>query len=227
MRQICVVFLLLSISARAQSDIVVFGALADIMQKGDLSVKIILDTVRISNTTYALGVASSLEGEIVIIEGRCLRSYIENGKVITIQESDTKAAMLVRSDIESFTHSETMSANTSIKDLEQQLKSQGEKLFNGMPFAFLIKAKIEKVDYHIIDWRENSEHTPANHKQFAQRGSFVNEDVIIVGFYSENHQGVFTPHSTKVHMHVYNPSKNIVGHVDGISSVENIKILFP
>jgi acetolactate decarboxylase len=58
-------------------------------------------------------------------------------------------------------------------------------------------------------------------------GSFVNEEVIIVGFYSDNHQGIFTPHSTNVHMHVYNPSKNIVGHVDGIVSSSVIRILLP
>jgi acetolactate decarboxylase len=219
--------MLFAFEASAQSEIVVSGALKDIMQGGDLSAKISLDTLHLSNTTYGLGVAESLEGEIVIIEGKCFRSSIEGQKVLTHQEFNTKAAMLVRTEVKDFSHNTEMPKITSIQELEERLKIEGGKLYNEKPFSFLIKSRMSTVDYHIIDWREGAEHSSSNHKQFATLGTFVDEDVIIVGFYSDNHQGIFTPHSTNVHMHVYNPSKNVVGHVDGIMSTRTIKILLP
>jgi acetolactate decarboxylase len=227
MRQLFFYIVLLSIDASAQSNILISGALKDIMQGGDLSAKISLDTVHLSNITYGLGVAESLEGEIVVIAGRCFRSNVEDEKVVTRQESDTKAAMLVRTEVKDFVHVDDMPKITSIQELEERLKMKGGKLYNGKPFSFLIKSRMLTVDYHIIDWQEGVEHSPSNHKQFAIHGSFVGEDVIIVGFYSDNHQGLFTPHSTNVHMHVYNPSKNIVGHVDGIMSNSIIRISLP
>jgi acetolactate decarboxylase len=225
MRPLFFYLVLFVCDASAQSEIRTAGALKDIMQAGDLSAKISLDTIHLSNTTYGLGVAESLEGEIVIIAGTCLRSNVEGEKVMTRQELDTKAAMLVRIEVKDFSHNTEMPKISSILELEERLKIQGAKQFNGKPFSFLIKSRISKVDYHIIDWREGTEHSPSNHKQFAMHGSFVDEEVIIVGFYSDYHQGIFTPHSTNVHMHVYNPSKNIVGHVDGIISTSMMKIL--
>jgi acetolactate decarboxylase len=227
MRYLFFYLILFTLDASAQTEIFVSGALKDIMQGGDLSAKISLDSVHLSNTTYGLGVAESLEGEIVVIAGKCFRSHVEDDKVVTHQESDTKAAMLVRTEVNDFAHDEAMQKISSIQELEERLKMQGAKLYNGKPFSFLIKSRVSKVDYHIIDWREGAEHSSSNHKQFAIHGTFVGEDVIIVGFYSDNHQGIFTPHSTNVHMHVYNPSKNVVGHVDGIMSTSMIKILLP
>jgi acetolactate decarboxylase len=227
MRQLFFYFVLLSIDASAQSNILISGALKDIMQGGDLSAKISLDTVHLSNITYGLGVAESLEGEIVIIAGKCFISNVEDEKVVTRQESSTKAAMLVRTEVKDFIHYEEMPQINSIQELEERLKMQGGKLYNGKPFSFLIKSRMLMVDYHIIDWQESVEHSPSNHKQFAMHGSFIDEEVVIVGFYSDNHQGIFTPHSTNVHMHVYNPSRNIVGHVDGIMSNGIVRISLP
>jgi acetolactate decarboxylase len=226
MRRFFFYLVLFVYDASAQSEIIVSGALKDIMQGGDLSARISLDTVRFSNATYGLGVAESLEGEIIIIAGKCFRSNVEGEKVLTRQESDTKAAMLVRTEVKDFIHYKEMPAITSIQDLEESLKMQGQKQYKGKPFSFLIKARLSTVDYHIIDWREGAEHASSNHKQFAIHGSFIDDDVVIVGFYSDNHQGIFTPHSTNVHMHVYNPSKNVVGHVDGITSGSMVRILF-
>lgn len=94
-----------------------------IMQEGDLSARVNVDTIRFSNTTYGLGVAAHLKGEIIIIEGKCFRSFIENGHVVTRQETDTKASMLVRTQIQMFNHSNELSPFKSIDELEQKLAS--------------------------------------------------------------------------------------------------------
>jgi acetolactate decarboxylase len=216
-----------SLSTWGQSTVRVFGQLRKIMHQGDLSAAVSLDTLRLSSTTFGLGVAEGLKGEIIILAGKTYRSFVEGDRIITKEESDTRAGMLVFADLRGSRESFEATEIRSIEDLERSLKDISAK--NGLtgPFPFIIKTGKAIVGYHIIDWQDGIPHTPSSHKRFAKMGIYDNEEVVIVGFYSDQHQGIFTPHASPVHMHVFNATKNIVGHVDSISFTETVEISIP
>ena len=61
-------------------------------------------------------------------------------------------------------------------------------------FPFLIKGEIKLVNWHVIDWIEgDTVHTHEKHKNAGLYGTIKNEEVIMFGFYSNKHKGVFTP----------------------------------
>jgi acetolactate decarboxylase len=223
-----IVLLLIGSTGFSQSPVVVYGELRAIMQRGDLSAKVSLDTMNFTPSTIGLGVASGLKGEIIIVEGKPYISYLKNGKVVTEQSNDIKAAMLVTSDlipkrtisegvVMERRESHALTDISSMADFEYILDKVvvAEKELTS-PFGFSLKVFSENLVYHIIDWAEGVEHTPDNHKQFAVKGKITNEEVMIIGFYSEK-PGIFTPHSSKIHLHVYHPKTGVVGHVDEIN----------
>jgi alpha-acetolactate decarboxylase len=195
----------------SQSHVVVYGELRAIMQRGDLSAKVLLDTLTIKEHTIGLGVAAHLKGEIVVINGKIFISSIQNGSIVSKEKDGLAAAMLVTANAE-VSRDRLIGDVESIARLEQTLK-----VYSGSePFAFVIDAKADEITYHVIDWKEGIVHTPDNHKQFAVIGKIVNDEVIIIGFYSDK-PGTFTPHTSKIHLHVYHPRTGIVGHVENIN----------
>jgi acetolactate decarboxylase len=225
----CVLFFSSTGYAQQQPEVSYFGELRKVMQEGDLSAVVSLDTMGIDVKTYGLGVAANLEGEIIVVEGKCYRSMIENGEVVTQEGASAAASMVVFSEMESFkTITETASIN-SLKELAARVQpiANANRIDGNMPFPFLLKITKGKVNYHIINWQQGVPHTPSNHKQFAKFGVFKDEEVLIVGFYSRQHAGIFTQHGSALHLHVINKSRSIVGHVDSLELTNGCQILLP
>lgn len=207
----------------AQAKIAVYGTLMKVMQAGDFSPAVSVDTIDRNTLLFGLGVAADLHGEIIIVHGKCYRSFIVGDSLLTKEETDTKAAMLVSAIVPTFKKTD-LEKVSSIDNLEEKIKKifLDEKLTGALPF--LIETNAVIVNYHIIDWQAGTLHSPSNHKQFAKKGILQNSDVTIVGFFSESHQGIFTPHNTAIHMHVFDSQKKIVGHVDAISFTDHFQL---
>ena len=47
-------------------------------------------------------------------------------------------------------------------------------------------------------------------------GEIKAKNVIIFGFYSDNHKGILTHRNSNLHMHFINKNKTISGHVDDL-----------
>jgi acetolactate decarboxylase len=198
-------------------EVKVVGALRNIMMDSDLSAHLNLDTLD-KTRLYGLGPIAGLKGELMIIDGK-VYSTAKDGDALSSQENKVSlASMLVYSTVH---HWKAITLTTPVNDykgLEELVKQMAEK--NGYdvekPFAFRVKATAQKATYHVIDWKEKVEHTSDNHKQFAFTGTFTEKPVELLGFYSKHHKGVFTHHTTNMHIHVFERSSGTVGHLDEV-----------
>jgi acetolactate decarboxylase len=214
--RLVILLLLLPFSTFAQ--VKVAGEMRKIMQRADLSASISLDTMNRSGL-YGLGVVEGLKGEIIILDGKCYVSSIREDETKTTKTFNIKAAMLVYQNVKAWSTTKIDRPVQTLADLERYLEDVRKK--NGKstdtPFAFQIKSVRGNINYHVINWKAGADHTMANHKQFAKTGELQGEGVTILGFYSNRHQGVFTHHGTKIHLHVLSNSSEVVGHIDNLS----------
>jgi len=198
----------------------VAGALRNIMINGDISSKIEIESLQNKQHLYALGALANLKGEIVIFDNSPFITSVKDGRLELDQTLNHQATLLVYTQQEDWRQLELPEGLESYKDLEtfitELAKNNAAKV--DQPFPFLIRGTVKSAQWHVIDWPEgDTEHTHAKHKASGLHGTIADETVEILGFYSDKHHGVFTHHTTNMHLHVKNQTGNIAGHLDELS----------
>ena len=204
------------------------GALRTIMS-GDISKKIELDSLSKLSNLYALGAFEGLSGEVQISNGVSFNSRAKDSTVVIENEIKGAASLLVFSQVQNwkeiFLHN-----NASFSDFESHLENQASRvgINTNEPFPFMLEGKVRELKWHVINWdRNDSIHTHKKHQEAGLNGVIKDEKVEIIGFYSKKHKGVFTHHSTNIHMHFINKEKNLAGHVDDLIISKSMKLKLP
>jgi len=199
-----------------------------IMQQADLSAKVNLDTL-LKKNLYGLGPVAGLKGELMILDGEVYTSSKNGDQVENLRNKVSEAAMLVYCHVNKW---RTVSIKASVNgyhELEELISKTA--VANGydisVPFAFKIEVLPVTINYHVINWQEGVAHTSDNHKQFAYSGQFTNQRTTLLGFYSTQHKGIFTHHTSSMHIHFLNNETSLVGHLDDIQINDSITLYLP
>lgn len=205
------------------------GALRNLMD-GDLNTVVQLDSLYGKDNLYALGAFSNLKGEIQIFNGSPINARVENEKIIIDSSFNESASLLVYAQIPVWTEI-TIPASVKTKDaLEKFIQASAlEKRFDmDKPFPFHIKGEISSLDWHVIDWPEgDTAHTHEKHKNSGLNGTINDKEVEIIGFFSLHHKGIFTHHTTNMHMHFKTEDRSLAGHVDDLQLGNDTKLKLP
>jgi acetolactate decarboxylase len=196
------------------------GALNNMMQNGDISTKISLDTLSDKDHLYALGAISELKGEIQVFDGQPIISYAQEGSVALNSTFQVDATLLVYSRIDQWIKIPVGGNIKSMAQLENYVRDEAKK--NGInveqPFPFKIEGNMESVQWHVIDWPEgDTEHTHEKHIASGPQGESTYVKASILGFYSNHHKGIFTHHTSNMHLHANIPLHKVAGHVDDVT----------
>lgn len=205
------------------------GALRTIMS-GDLEATISLDTLSQKKNLYALGAEKDLKGEIQIFDGEAFISRKDNGNIKVSNSLEVHAALLVYAQIDDWEGYPVPPSISTMADLErfvfETAKSYG--MDTEKPFPFLVEGEIESLEWHVIDWPENDTvHNHQKHREAGASGKLDTISVDVLGFYSASHQGVFTHHTTQVHMHFKTRDGSLAGHVDKLMLGNKMTLKLP
>lgn len=207
------------------------GALKKVMKENNMIAHIHLDTIKNKQNLYALGALEDLEGEVTIFNGTPFISKSKDGENVSIHKNfNHKAAFLVYTNVPKWREI-IIPNNIAEKDsleffIYQTAKSH--KIDISKPFPFLIEGKAERISWHVINWDINdSEHTHEKHVKSGAHGELTNQNISIFGVYSDKHHGVFTHHTTNLHMHVLTEDRKIAGHLDDLRLGENMILKLP
>lgn len=206
------------------------GALKTIMRKGDLSAQADLRDFQASTHLYALGAVENLLGEILILDDQPFISSVQNQELVIDTSFAHKACLLVYAEVEQWDSLMVSAPITQLKDLENYLEQVAEEhgINTNHPFPFLLKGTAKSFDWHVINWKAgDTEHSHEKHLRSGLFGTEQNREVEILGFYSDDHHGVFTHHTSNLHLHVKTADGKIVGHVDELSLEEDVVMLLP
>jgi acetolactate decarboxylase len=209
-------------------DVKFAGELRKIMLDADLSTKIRLDTIPRQNL-FAIGVVDSLQGEICIINGKSLVSSIKDTYIKTDTSMNHGASMLVYTYVKNWKVVTIEQDVNGLEELELLVKRLASE--NGIdatrPFPFMAKTWIKNMSYQVIDWQSGVIHTSDTHSQFAHELWHSASTVMLAGFYSENHKGIYTSYDSKINVHAITSDPMTAGHLETIETFGKIAIYLP
>lgn len=196
------------------------GSLNDIMLKGDLSTKANLKDIEKQEHIYALGTFDNLKGEILILDSKVFNTYVDGRNLIFDDTYKKNASLLVYANVETWVSYRLIKEITTYQDLEYLVEEIARQ--NGIdinkPFPFLIEGKLKSFDWHVINWKDgDEEHSHKRHINSGLHGTLVNKEVILLGFYSNSQNTIFTNPNTNMHIHVKTKDNLLAAHLDDLT----------
>lgn len=222
-------FSLFSCSSPSNKNVAWRGEIKNVSEKGNLEDNALLTELTNGKHLYAVGPVSQLDGEITVIDGVCYIAQVVNESSLKVTEDCTKKApFLVYS---YYTHWREIPINRPFKTLKDLSRSLTELLIeNGYitedPTGLMIDAEVERLDYHVAIKDPSGR---KSYQQSLEKFSIKNDKIVMIGFYSKNHGGVFTDKGQNLHLHFLSSNKQSSGHVDDffIPAGSKIKLYFP
>ena len=178
---------------------------------------------------YALGALEGLSGEIIIMGGDAFHGLIKNDVLQVTKGFEHKATLLVATEVKAWKEISLDLKWANLNELATLIKEAAQQrgLDVSQPFPFRLKGTIDQLDWHIIN-------APAaksqNHDAYREAGAHGREKNVsgeLLGFYSEQHEGIFTHHGSYLHTHWLSEDKKLVAHVDGLAHNGKITLLLP
>lgn len=194
----------------------IVGEMKNVMWKGELYGRIDLDTIANKTHLYGLGPVEYLAGEILIMDGKAYKSTVVSDTSMNVEETYAiKAPFFGYANISKWNE---QSLPVNIQTIEQ-LETYLDRLTKDAPrpFIFKLSGTVERATIHIVNLPKGS---TVRSPDEAHRGqvnyTLRNEPSDIIGFFSTEHQAIFTHHDTFLHMHLITANKQKMGHVDEV-----------
>lgn len=188
----------------------------NVMWKGELEAKILLDTIANKKGLYGIGPLSGLRGEILINDGQIYVSKVLTDSTMEVlQPTNVTAPFFVYAHNTDWQTTSLPNNVRTIADLEKYVDANSQTLRR--PFAFKLSGSIQSATIHIQNLAVGTKVSSPKEAHSGQvKYQLGEKEVDIIGFFSTEHQGVFTHHDTYLHLHLITKYKQQMGHLDEV-----------
>ena len=209
------------------TDLRIAGAMRNVMWKGELGPSIALDSLHDRPGLYAVGPLTGLQGEITILDGESYVSRVgADGNALVERTFEVGAPFLVYAQVTAWDTIALPAVYRGIAGLETLVDSLTQSARR--PFAFKVSGAIASARIHIQNHPDGATITSPDEAHAGQvKYDLADEMVDIVGFFSTEHQGVFTHHDTYLHLHLVTRDRRSMGHLERVEWGEGVKVLLP
>ena len=211
------------------SEVHFYGNIDSIMA-GEYPVVFNLDSLVDKQNIYALGTMENLAGEIQIFNSQPYHSTAENDSLIVGSAETQNASLLVYAQVSDW---KEISMPLSVVNQEAlvgflEYDEVMSEISSDAPLVFTIEGKAEEIEWHVLTGKANdSTHGDQRHNISSVSGVLHDVDVEILGFYSREHEGVFTHHNLPLHLHFKTADGRIAGHLDNLELGQNMTMRIP
>ena len=207
-------------------DIIIVGAMKNVMWKGELDGSIYLDTISDKNGLYGLGPVSYLRGELLINNGKSYVSKVISDSIMTVDRRfDVSAPFFVYSNVIEWNEFPIPLEVKTIKELEKFIDEK--TTYFKRPFTFKLTGHVSNAIIHIQNLPVGMKvSSPEEAHRGQTKYELKDETVEIVGFFSTEHKGVFTHHDSFLHMHLITSDESKMGHLDKLE-MGQMKLYLP
>lgn len=199
------------------SEVKIAGEMKRVMWEGLLDSSIDLDTISEREGLYGLGPEIFLRGELLINDGRSYVSRVASDSTMVVTETfDVSAPFMVYGNVREWRKQSLPDNITTIPELEQYLDSVTKKFRR--PFVFKLSGEVSNALIHVQNLPEGTQvSSPQEAHQGQVNYTLTEEQVEIIGFFSTEHQGIFTHHDSFLHMHLITADYEKMGHLDDVA----------
>jgi len=178
---------------------------------------------------YAVGPLENARGEVSIYDSAALISEVRDGLVRVSIDLGRRAAFLVYAIVENWRRTTVRRGIAGEQQLgDQLLRFAVESGIDvDQPFPFLLQCHMAQATFHILCNQSDGEYNPHLHEKAKVRLPIADKSVEIVGFYSRQHRGVFTPRDSDFHMHVRTLDNQLSGHLESFSFSQGMVLYLP
>lgn len=217
------------------------GAQKTIFQTGKADGVVSLSTLKDRKDLYAIGPVRDLDGEITIFDSKPSVSKVKGSEFEVENSWQYEAIFLVWTQQHAWRDVAIPPGVKSYLELQSFVKSQAAAagIDTSRPFAFLIKDRPAELAWHInVDRADGQKITQELFAKSKVGYVLKDETVDIVGFYSEQHHGVFISRyapaipkdgavSNAIHIHFVSRDSKATGHIDNITLGGNALLRLP
>lgn len=223
------VLILTSYNIKAQktdNNIKIVGAMKNVMWKGQLYGTINLDTISNKKHLYGIGPVEYLTGEILVMDGKSYKSKVLTSKTMKVEETyKLKAPFFGYTNIDNWKEQPLPDSIKTLGQLETYLDLTTKSAKR--PFMFKLTGTVENATIHIVNLPKGSKvSSPDDAHQGQTNFELANQQVDIIGFFSTEHQAIFTHHDTFLHMHLITADKTKMGHLDNVNFAKGTMKLY-
>ncbi len=155
-----------------------------------------------------LGPLAGMTGEVTIADGRpSLARVGADGAVHVTESFDGGAPFFVWAEIAGWQTIPLPSQVRTYGDLQTLVGEAGSRLGLAQAFPFELSGRLELIDFHVLDAKPDTPTGMAAHQKIQIPFEVHRQDAILVGFWSKDHQGIFTPMGSNMHVHFQNPDR--------------------
>jgi acetolactate decarboxylase len=216
-------------TALCAQDVKHTGAMRQVMTGASLQNTLLWDTLS-PEKLYGIGPLDRLNGEVTVVDGIIYTAKVNGaGDIVTMPVTSAAATFGVYINLE---NEVGIRVSEEIKDIETlerliQIKAEQAGLDAEKPFLFVVKGQFDWIKVHVLNKpADELEHNHDLHNQAKKYFEYQNIGGELIGFYSRQHEGVFTHRGQYTHVHFISRDKSVMGHLDGIRSVSMLDILF-
>jgi acetolactate decarboxylase len=205
------------------------GAMRKVMREGDLTGVVDLRALADRSHLYAVGPLEGLRGEVTIWDGKPSLATLKNGKVAIGKEFQGKACFLVFAQVSRWREFDLPANLNKPEALEGHIRQVAHMagVNTEQPIPFLVCGTAAQATLHIVNKTDNAPHTPKDHDKIKVPFDLEDQEVKVIGFYSEKHAGIFTHHDSNVHVHVLTVDGKLSGHLDRLVPGKKMRLSLP
>lgn len=195
----------------------IVGAMKDVMWNGRISGKIDLDAIPDKDHLYGLGPVEYLKGEILVLDGIGYVSEVVSDSTMRITETlKSKAPFFSYANIEKWKKLSVPDSLTNLVQLETYLNRITLK--RARPFLFKLNAILDTATIHVVNLPHGAKVASPEDAHMGQRRFGIrNQAVTLIGFFSTEHQAIFTHHDTFLHIHLITDDRKKMGHLEDMA----------
>jgi len=212
----------------AQSPVKHAGSMSQ-MGKENFKATILLDTLSKSKL-FGLGPYGKMQGEITVLNGKPYISGVQaDGTASVSQNWKAEAPFFVYAHVARWKSFQLTTQIENINELQRAIEQLATE--NGYdlstPFPFRISGTFSELTTHVVTPR-SSDLTGYKSGRNQENYSLLKVKGELLGFYSQQHQGIYTHKDSYIHVHFINNKGTVMGHVDKIAVAKTkLFVMFP
>jgi acetolactate decarboxylase len=194
------------------------GKMSAVMRQGKLGPVISTDTLNQKNL-YGFGPMAYLKGELLVLDGKVYQSTVINKKQMEVKEvGKATAPFFGYAHIAGWKQVVMPDSISDLITLENHLNQTLGATNPNYKTFFKLKVKAKEAIIHLVNLPKGTKVSSPEqaHKGLVQY-PISNQEVEILGFYSQQHQTIFTHHDTNLHLHLISADRLTMGHLETIT----------